>query len=59
MSARRLSALLACLAAAAAGALVLVPALSTGHPLPGAPHCEIFPANNPWNQRVDRLPVAA
>ena len=58
MTARRLSALLACLAAAAAGALVLVPALSTGHPLPGAPRCEILPANNPWNQRVDRLPVA-
>ena len=58
MTARRLSALLACLAAAAAGALVLVPALSTGHPLPGAPRCGILPANNPWNQRVDRLPVA-
>lgn len=28
-------------------------------PLPGAPHCQIFPANNPWNQRVDTLPVAA
>jgi hypothetical protein len=22
-------------------------------------HCSIFPANNPWNQRVDNLPVAA
>ncbi len=30
----------------------------TAHPLPGAPHCPIFPANNPWNQRVDSLPVA-
>ena len=58
MTARRLSAVLACLAAAAAGALVLIPALSTGHPLPGAPQCEILPANNPWNQRVDQLPVA-
>ena len=28
-------------------------------PLPSAPHCPIFPANNPWNQRVDALPVAA
>ena len=28
-------------------------------PLPGAPSCPIFPADNPWNQRVDRLPVAA
>jgi hypothetical protein len=26
--------------------------------LPGAPRCPIFPPNNPWNQRVDRLPVA-
>jgi len=28
-------------------------------PLPGAPGCPIFPANNPWNERVDTLPVAA
>ena len=27
--------------------------------LPGAPACPIFPANNPWNERVDNLPVAA
>jgi hypothetical protein len=26
--------------------------------LPSAPRCPIFPASNPWNQRVDRLPVA-
>jgi hypothetical protein len=26
---------------------------------PAAPRCPIFPASNPWNQRVDRLPVAA
>jgi hypothetical protein len=26
--------------------------------LPAAPHCPVFPASNPWNQRVDRLPVA-
>ena len=25
---------------------------------PGAPSCPVFPADNPWNQRVDRLPVA-
>jgi hypothetical protein len=24
----------------------------------GAPACSVFPASNPWNQRVDRLPVA-
>jgi hypothetical protein len=28
-------------------------------PLPAAPHCRIFPASNPWNQRVDTLPVAS
>jgi len=27
--------------------------------LPGAPACPVFPANNPWNDRVDTLPVAA
>ncbi len=27
--------------------------------LPAAPHCPIFPADNPWNRRVDKLPVAA
>jgi hypothetical protein len=26
--------------------------------LPAAQKCPIFPASNPWNQRVDRLPVA-
>jgi hypothetical protein len=26
---------------------------------PAAPRCPIFPRSNPWNQRVDRLPVAA
>ena len=26
---------------------------------PAAPRCPIFPKSNPWNQRVDRLPVAA
>jgi hypothetical protein len=27
--------------------------------LPAASQCPIFPASNPWNQRVDTLPVAA
>jgi hypothetical protein len=27
--------------------------------LPGASQCPIFPPNNPWNERVDTLPVAA
>jgi hypothetical protein len=26
--------------------------------VPGAPDCPIFPADNPWNQRVDKRPVA-
>jgi hypothetical protein len=25
----------------------------------GAPSCRLFPRDNPWNQRVDRLPVAS
>jgi hypothetical protein len=37
---------------------VIAPALVSAHPLPGAPRCPVFPADNPWNQRVDRLPVA-
>jgi hypothetical protein len=46
------------LAVLSAGLLALS-ALTSAHPLPGVPGCEIFPSNNPWNQRVDRLPVAA
>jgi hypothetical protein len=41
------------------GAAVAAPALGSAHSLPGAPRCPIFPANDPWNQRVDRLPVAS
>jgi hypothetical protein len=26
--------------------------------IPAAPRCPVFPRSNPWNQRVDRLPVA-
>jgi hypothetical protein len=26
--------------------------------VPSAPRCAVFPASNPWNKRVDRLPVA-
>ena len=37
-------------------ALVLaVPA--SGGPVKGAPKCRLFPANNHWNMRVDKLPV--
>jgi hypothetical protein len=34
-------------------------ALASGHSLPRAPSCPVFPADNQWNLRVDRLPVAA
>jgi hypothetical protein len=44
------------LVAAALGALASAAAAS---PLPGAPNCPLYPASNPWNQRVDRLPRAA
>ena len=27
--------------------------------LPSAPRCPVFPRSNPWNRRVDKLPVAA
>ena len=49
---KRLAFTVLCLAVATPASLV------SAHPLPGAPGCEIFPPNNPWNQRVDRLPVA-
>jgi hypothetical protein len=51
---RRLSLILGLVAAA-----VGLPALVSAHPLPGASRCPVFPADNPWNQRVDSLPVAA
>jgi hypothetical protein len=55
---RRPVIILGLLAALAAAALIVVPALVSAHPLPGAPNCPVFPAEDPWNQRVDRLPVA-
>jgi hypothetical protein len=30
---------------------------ATGGPVKGAPKCRLFPANNHWNLRVDKLPV--
>jgi hypothetical protein len=45
-------------ALAAVVAVLAVPAWVIAHPLPGAPSCPIFPANNPWNERVDHLSVA-
>jgi hypothetical protein len=49
----------AIVAGCAALALVLMPASAQALRLPSAPRCPIFPASNPWNQRVDRLPVAS
>jgi hypothetical protein len=46
------------LAAAFAVALVAVGAAQALR-LPGAKRCPVFPASNPWNERVDTLPVAA
>ncbi|HWD65565.1 MAG TPA: hypothetical protein VG405_10350 [Solirubrobacteraceae bacterium] len=39
--------------------VALVPGVSGAHRLTSAPGCPIFPASNPWNQRVNQLPVAA
>jgi len=40
-------------------ALILVlPGSAQALRLPGAPRCPIFPRTNPWNTRVDKLPVA-
>ena len=55
---RRAAIALTCLSLVATVVTVAVPALVSAHPLPGAPSCSVFPANNPWNQRVDRLPIA-
>jgi hypothetical protein len=46
-------------AGVAACALGLPAASADALRLPAAPRCPVFPASNPWNQRVDRLPVAA
>jgi hypothetical protein len=45
----------AALAVVAAG---LGGAVASALPLPQAPGCPVFPRDNPWNQRVDRLRVA-
>jgi hypothetical protein len=47
------------LVSAIAAIAALSAALASGHPLPRAPSCPVFPADNHWNLRVDRLPVAA
>jgi hypothetical protein len=47
------------LIAVALGAVALTVGVSTAHRLPHAKRCHVFPASNPWNQRVDKLPVAS
>ncbi len=53
---RRIATLLA--VAALAAVLVTVVASGAGGSRPHVSRCAVFPANNAWNQRVDRLPVA-
>src|SRR5947209_7978936 len=55
---RRRLMLLGCCTLVAVPVFVVVPGLVFAHPLPGARACPIFPPSNPWNQRVDKLPVA-
>jgi hypothetical protein len=50
MSRRLLLPVLACLLALGASS-------ADALRVPGAPHCTVFPKSNPWNRRVDRLPV--
>jgi hypothetical protein len=40
-------------------AVVAVVTSATGRPLSKAPRCPIFPKDNAWNVRVDKLPVAS
>ena len=45
--------------AAAVIAVLVTGAAAQALRLPAAPRCPVFPTDNAWNQRVDRLPVAA
>jgi hypothetical protein len=46
-------------AAAALAAVLLTGSSAHALRLPAARHCPVFPANNSWNERVDKLPVSA
>jgi len=46
-------------AAALVAAVVAGSQAASGHPLPTARACPLFPANNQWNLPVDKLPVAS
>lgn len=56
---KRPAAVLAVLAAAVAGGALIAPAGGSARAVPGAKRCPVFPRDNAWNQRVDRLPVAS
>ena len=49
----------AAVAVAALAAVLLTGSSARALRLPAARHCPVFPADNPWNQRVDKLPVSA
>jgi hypothetical protein len=49
---RRIALLIVCVA------IAVLPGLTHAHALSGT-KCQVLPRDNPWNQRVDRLPVAA
>jgi hypothetical protein len=40
------------------GLLLLGASTASALKMPSAPRCPVFPKSNPWNQRVDSLPVA-
>ena len=40
-------------------AMAVRPIHANARPVAGAPQCRVLPETSPWNQRVDRLPVAA
>jgi hypothetical protein len=48
---------LTAVALASAAALLAIAIPASGRPVKGAPKCRVFPANNHWNLRVDKLPV--
>jgi hypothetical protein len=37
--------------------LCLASGIASGHSVTGAPKCPVFPKSNPWNKRVDKLPL--
>ena len=52
-------AILAAAPLAAFAAVLLTGSSAMALRLPAARHCPVFPANNAWNERVDKLPVSA